>query len=262
VDGHRFDNLAKSLRSRRSIVGLAVGLVALAGVNRDETAAKKCKKKCGPCKRCKKGKCKPKLGSPRCGPCSFCEGGACRALCPRAECVESGGEEVCLKECDPPCDTCSECNRIQGRCEPLCDGPCEECQSGNCVPKAAGASCGDCHECQGTNCVALCDANEGCFEGACEDLSGSCTGTSDGCVSGLGEACSFAGAAGHCVKLDNGAPFCYSKLQCGLENVPICQVNDDCQNAGFGEHAQCVTDCDSCGLGGLSACVQLAGEGE
>jgi hypothetical protein len=64
MDDWRFDSLVKTLRTRRSALALVAGIGALLGVGVEHAAAKKCKKPCGPCKRCKKGKCKPKPGSP------------------------------------------------------------------------------------------------------------------------------------------------------------------------------------------------------
>ena len=58
MDAQRFDRLVKSLRTRRSVFGVVAGIVTLLGLGHDKAAAKKCKKKCGPCKRCKKGKCR------------------------------------------------------------------------------------------------------------------------------------------------------------------------------------------------------------
>lgn len=43
-----------------------------------DAAVAKCKKKCGPCKRCKKGKCKPKPNGTTCHG-GACQGGACVA---------------------------------------------------------------------------------------------------------------------------------------------------------------------------------------
>jgi hypothetical protein len=48
MDAQRFDSLVKTLRTRRSALGLVAGIGAFLGVSHDEAAAKKCKKKCGP----------------------------------------------------------------------------------------------------------------------------------------------------------------------------------------------------------------------
>src|SRR5215213_248587 len=58
----------------RLLGGLALGgPLALLGLREAEA---KCKKKCGPCKRCKKGKCKPKPAGTACAG-GTCQGGAC-----------------------------------------------------------------------------------------------------------------------------------------------------------------------------------------
>ena len=71
-----FDALRPSLaesHSRRGIIQLVAGLalggpLAVLGLS---PAAATCKKKCGPCKRCKHGKCKPKRAG------TACSGGTC-----------------------------------------------------------------------------------------------------------------------------------------------------------------------------------------
>jgi hypothetical protein len=293
VDGHRFDNLAKSLRSRRSIVGLAVGLVALAGVNRDEAAAKKCKKKCGPCKRCKKGKCKPKPGAPRCGPCRVCTRGVCRASCPPEECVDNGGEDVCLRDFNPPCETCSACNRVLGQCEPMCTedqciddfcrvpcenpcGDCSVCDFGECFdlcPDAVACennlcktpcspTCSTDEECIGGECFPACDppcdAGQGCVAtsqgNACVELAGNCPdGTHDACYEPDGLACSANNRSGGRCVTLPGGG-----AYCARGNsCAACESDLDCQSQGYGPNSRCVADCAFCGGVG---CVTFAGD--
>jgi len=130
MDGQRVDTIVKVLHSRRSALSLVVSLSALLGLDLHESTARKCRKRCSPCKRCQRGRCVWKRGTPRCGPCSYCEGGACRRLCPPEDCVTDGGQEICLRDCDPSCDTCSVCNREAGVCDPLCAS--EICVDGVC----------------------------------------------------------------------------------------------------------------------------------
>lgn len=47
MDAQRFDDLVKTLRTRRSAIGLAAGVAALLGMGHDDAAAR-CKKRCGP----------------------------------------------------------------------------------------------------------------------------------------------------------------------------------------------------------------------
>ena len=90
METSEFDALTQSLakcRSRRGITRLLGGLVlgaplALAGAGE---AAATCKKQCGPCKRCKQGKCKPKPAGTAC-PGGACQRGACVASAPAVAC--------------------------------------------------------------------------------------------------------------------------------------------------------------------------------
>src|SRR5688572_32963979 len=94
----RFDALVRSLTIAPSRRALARGLAALAiagaadAPRRREAEAKSC----GPCRRKKKGKCKPKPSGAPCGPCRQCRGGRCTGLCQ--------GDEGCVKgACIPRC---------------------------------------------------------------------------------------------------------------------------------------------------------------
>jgi hypothetical protein len=118
MDAQRFDRLAKTLRTRRSALGLVAGFAALLGVGHDEAAAK-CKKKCGPCKRCKKGKCR--LKKPDGTPCGG--GGACLA------------GRCCVPDCTEGCDSDDGCG---GDCS--CDRG-QACLSGVCGACPADAEC-------------------------------------------------------------------------------------------------------------------------
>jgi len=83
MDAKHFGILTRLLhvRTRRRVLGLfpafgAATLAAALGLNRPHPAAAKCKKKCGLCKRCKKGKCKPKPAGTTCTG-GTCQGGTC-----------------------------------------------------------------------------------------------------------------------------------------------------------------------------------------
>jgi hypothetical protein len=161
VDATRFDRLARALSgvtsrrgASRALAGLALiggmssrpGLdLALAGKKRK----KKCKKTCGPCRTCKKGKCKPNtaacrkgqvcLGNGSCAIACGTDGSICGAVgcggaCPQS--IEGSGQcaqgfptcdlipQVCAstKEC-PVGQHCEETG-CPGtfRCVPLCTG--------------------------------------------------------------------------------------------------------------------------------------------
>jgi hypothetical protein len=115
MDAGRFDSLARSLtaaRSRRgtlvAALGGAVGLLGL--VHPQEAAARKKKKKpCPPCRKRKKGKCKPQ---PAGTPCTAFAGGACQ----NGACVNLQGDEA-------------NCGALGATCAPT-----HVCQAGACFP--------------------------------------------------------------------------------------------------------------------------------
>jgi hypothetical protein len=128
MDADRFDALARILTtagSRRALTFALGGFLALLVLERpdDTTAAKsgKCKQPCGPCarckegkckhtahgKRCKAGKCKPKRNGKSCPQFGTCRGGKCRVpfcsgknYCPITgtppQCQASGPECLCF----------------------------------------------------------------------------------------------------------------------------------------------------------------------
>lgn len=295
MDAQRFDRLVKILRTRRSALGFVAGFSAFLNSRFDDAAAKKCKKKCGPCKRCKKGKCKPKPGSPGCGPCRVCQGGRCVAQCSPDQCVESGGGEVCLRDCDPPCDTCSSCDRLQGQCELMCqqdecvdgfcrvacDPPCGDCSvcdfgfcedlcpdgvacDNNLCQTPCSPDCSNDEECIGGECFPVCDppcnAGQGCVStsqgNACVALSGDCTGDAPVCRSPESDSCSANNRFGRCASTSGGL-YCASGLSCSA-----CETDVDCQSQGFGPNSRCATDCPFCFGNGGMGCMQFVGDAD
>jgi len=87
MDTNRFGHLTKTLSagSRRGLFHVlpllltgALGALSLPdAAAKKRKAKKKCKKPCGPCATCKKGKCKPKADGTGCGPDQICSGGVC-----------------------------------------------------------------------------------------------------------------------------------------------------------------------------------------
>jgi hypothetical protein len=157
MDVHRFDTLVRTFStqgSRRRLFGL-LGSTALGGVLATSIAddadakKKKCKKKCGECQRCKKGKCKPKANGILCST-GFCQDGTCigEGNCPPAQVCELS--EICCPEpvvtsgntevCDPTGNLCG------------CTGGTTFCVFG-------GGEFGDCCEAGET-----CDPDDGCVE--------------------------------------------------------------------------------------------------
>jgi hypothetical protein len=167
MDNEAFDSVARSLgtagsgsTSRRGMTrllgGLALGApLALLGMPSVDANEAKCKKKCGPCKRCKKGTCKAKPAG------SACAGGTCQ-----------GGRCVPANDPPPPLVCPSGTFTIAGRCAPTC-GPACAARGGACavtiegftycapniaactaVPQACGshAGCGAQELCAGIGC--------------------------------------------------------------------------------------------------------------
>jgi hypothetical protein len=113
---------------------------------------KKCKPKCGPCRKCKKGKCKAKPAGTVCGAGAYClPNGSCATTCTTGEECAAGcfcsapsveGTRRCielLESCDAfpqPCTSTAQCPRGRhcqftlcgpgnihsDRCVPLCQG--------------------------------------------------------------------------------------------------------------------------------------------
>jgi len=81
----RFDRLAKTVSTagtRRGLLQLlpltaGLGTLSFTGAAAKKGKRRKCKKPCGLCATCKKGKCKPKADGTICGPDQVCAGGSC-----------------------------------------------------------------------------------------------------------------------------------------------------------------------------------------
>ena len=111
MDAHHFDSLTCTLTaagSRRRVLGATLAGM-LGTLWRDTTVAKK--KACPPCKRRKKGKCKPK---PAGTPCTALLGGACH----NGTCIDLKADEA-------------NCGSLGTVC-----GPTEVCQNGTCFPRS------------------------------------------------------------------------------------------------------------------------------
>jgi hypothetical protein len=192
MDAARFDELARNLantssrrRASRTLAALALG-GALSVSLGDGTQAKKC----GPCRKKKKGKCKKKLpdGTPCGGECNACLGGACGSK---------------------PDGT-------------ACGGECNQCLSGTCGNKPGGTACGGvCNQCEGGSCGnkpndTACNGTGRCLTGACNPMptcmpafSIACFNSSQ-CCSG---ACPGIFPNTSCSQGNSGTP-CYSGSDC------------------------------------------------
>jgi hypothetical protein len=233
---------------------LAVALGGLLGLLPGDDAQARCKRPCGHCRRCKKGKRKPnsKANAKPCGPCSECHDGRCRALCARDFCVDG----VCNPLCDPPCGPCNDCR--QGACQARC--PIDRCEVGidvclvSCDPE-----CLSTQECIQGACYDLCNpacpSDQGCVDGECRDLSGGCA-TQDWCVASQKlTSCPAVGPGTGCVQTAAGDPFCALSVDCLANGSDLCQADEDCRLYLEQPNARCVPGCDVCNGG--SACISF-----
>jgi hypothetical protein len=163
MDRGTFDTLTRAFThpqpgrtTRRGITQFVAGLalggpLALLGLTRAEA---KCKKSCGPCKRCKQGKCKTKPAGTACTG-GTCQKGACVASAPSS--VPSASAAGCLAQCEGRVCGPDGCG---GQCGPACRTGC--CQNGTCVAGNAEAACGLTGEaCQ------VCGTDSSCPFGEC-----------------------------------------------------------------------------------------------
>ena len=155
MDGKRFDAAVRAaVTSRRRILGLALG-GAFATIGGTASAAQ-CRKRCGPCKRCKHGHCKLKPDGSSCGAGNVCNAGVClmTGTCPDPQ-EYCGATNVCGPVAnDCRCFATAGGSSICGSFELICNG----CTSdADCSPGWAcvsGAGCG----CGGNGCAPGCPA--------------------------------------------------------------------------------------------------------
>jgi hypothetical protein len=143
VDADRFDALLRrwtGIGSRRAmaraVAGLVLGGTAVMSLGEDAPA-----KRCGPCRKKKKGRCKGSKpnGSPCGGVCQECRNGACRAKPDGTSCgtCQECRDGACVTSPDnASCNGSGRC--LSGTCNapPTCDPSLTEC-----VPANAGACC-------------------------------------------------------------------------------------------------------------------------
>ncbi len=195
MDPSRFDALARSLgspASRRAAFGL---LAVIAAIRGGDAEAAKCKKPCGECKRCTKGKCKPARDGTKCGSGLTCQKGRCR--CPSGK---------------PPCPNDGKCGLFccaNGRaCDVVCSGP-----NGNdycCHPSRPVAICGGCWQegskaCPQGHQPGCCGPGQVCCgdDHCCDEQTQECRvncggvqGSNSCCIKGSGPGCCEGGTAG------------------------------------------------------------------
>jgi hypothetical protein len=233
MDTTYFDALTKSLgesHSRRGITRLLGGLALggpLALLGLDEAAAK-CKKKCGPCKRCKKGKCKPKLAGTACAG-GTCQGGVCA---PGAGPASPPPPLPCTTAATcpapPASQLCAQATCIGGRCgigpkaaNTVCRTIAGECDVAAEVCEGTGLNC-PANQFKPANTPCTSDANSCTFD-ICSGSSSTCTHppVSDGTSCGTEQSC----CGGTCCIAGDG---CSTRRTCcrGL-NKP-CSSNAEC----------------------------------
>ena len=244
MDDARFENLIRALGgafSRRRLTGWLSGSglgAALGLMSRPGSVSAGCGKPCGPCKRCKRGRCKPKPNDTPCKGDGRCLKGRCN---PRPGCLARG--EGCSLAESGPC----------------CSGVCGFGQSDRCVLGEAGTKCytgadcisGQCigYRCQGeVDCATkpngtLCATNRACHGGACvacwTEVNDGCGTVRSGTVTIVRPAFCFAdlchsctsdlwcedrcldsACRNHCFKSCTSSLDCCSQLTCQEEGGP------------------------------------------
>jgi hypothetical protein len=179
VERSRFGRLARSLAvdpslpdlgnalSRRGVMrllgGVGLGGALVVGTQPDPAQAR-CRKKCGACKRCKKGRCRPRPDDTPCGQGGRCLKGRCKSapLCSAVEarCSVDNPASCCSGVCRPADLTCRRGNT---GADCLTD---QDCISGTCV----GYRCQGYVDCTGAPLGTICHTDGGCAFDTC----GSC----------------------------------------------------------------------------------------
>ena len=165
MDDATFDALLRALASRTIrrgvLAGLTGGLLTRGLASGEVSAASSglCKKPCGVCEKCKKGRCKKKNGKKTCKP-GKCQpkrfGAACGSggqICQGTTCACPSGQKlsggVCGVEptCDGPGRPCST-----SCCSSVCFGP-PPAPNGACDVSRLGDSCREDVPCLGGTCI-------------------------------------------------------------------------------------------------------------
>ena len=164
MDSHRFDAFARMLtdgRSRRGLVrllaGLALGVLVSSRPEESWAESGKCKKKCGPCQKCDRGKCEKKNGKTRrkpgkCKPKANgtpCTSGVCQdGICDCAPGQQrSGGVCATPPNCVGQNQLCTQ--GVTSCCSNTCFDPCVSCEPA-CACSTTGEACNTSADCCGS----------------------------------------------------------------------------------------------------------------
>lgn len=140
MNGIRFDALLKTWTAeanrRRTLAGMLAGAIAALGLadaqDADAARSGRCRKPCGQCQFCKKGKCRRKDGEKR------CRKGKCKNLERGTPCAGGDGDCACGRSIEG--DAFCAANAIV-----KCDGACAnsgECPTGSrCFPCGGSTAC-------------------------------------------------------------------------------------------------------------------------
>jgi hypothetical protein len=147
MDASHFDALVRLVTvssPRRAVLRAGLTLTLVMFSARDSEAKKrkkKCTKKCGPCEKCKKGKCKNTASGKE--PC----GGNCVERCP-------SGPPLATERNPLTCDCCVSNGQSLGGNFCLTFAPCcsAKCSSGTCVALEQGEACDFDAQCESRNC--------------------------------------------------------------------------------------------------------------
>jgi hypothetical protein len=244
MDADRFDALSRMVStagSRRRAVATALGgaLILLSLAHPDDAAVKK---RCPPCKKRKKGKCKKKPDGSNC-PGGICRRGVCQPgdLCP--------GQRLCDGECIPATQCCTKADCPAGSlcCNGVCSGSkleagqncflSEDCCSNycqrsmnfndvRCAATCRGGLCSqESHCCRGEPCLPVASAGF--------SFCGGCAESGYGCESAAG--CCYSACTGN----PPGSPDENQKLCASYPGGP-CAKNVDCRSCNYG--AVCTVD--------------------
>jgi hypothetical protein len=242
MDDRHFDALTRSFirtLSRRRLTGLlggaGMGALGLFGVAPPATAA--CKKKCGPCERCKNDKCKPKQDDIRCNGDGRCLKGRCNS---RPDCFPFAST-CSVDDPDACCSGICRSNKcMRGEMDARCRTG-EDCISGKCV----GYRCRGKLDCATKPNGTQCAVNRACQNGSCV-------------------ACWNYGEH-YCCRMDHSFHSCVAPASCEADQCVVCQSDVWCEDRCVA--AACENDClksctspaDCCG--DLS-CVHMPEQGD